>query len=132
MPVDCAAADRHRLGHLDDDVGGDVDGRRSGDRRRHRRADVVVIAEEIEGQCHSGNRDGSQFQPVLEGLDEGDRAHPTADDVGDDDDSDRNAPDPAGNTEQDVERQPRALELRNQIQDAHHRDHEHRELAQSR
>ena len=79
-----------------------------------------------------GHRDCRELEPVLEGLDEGDRAHPSADHVGDDDQRNRDRADPGGDAQQDADRQARALELRDHVQDADHRHDHHGEFAQSR
>ncbi len=122
--------DREGLADLDDDIGGDVDGGALGDRRGRRPADGAVVVEEVDDEHEGGHRDGGELEPVLERLDEGDRAHAAADDVADDDDGDRDDADPVGNPEQDVQCQSRALELGDEVEHADDGDDHHRQGAQ--
>lgn len=74
-----------------------------------------------------GDEEGGELEPVLEGLDEGDAAHAARGD--DDDDHDRHD-DPAercGRPGEHGQREPRALELGQQVEPAHADDERPRE-----
>ncbi len=69
-------------------------------------------------QEEGGDEQGGEFEPELEGLDEGDAAHaPGGHDRGDDDGDDHPAQ-PAGRPAEHGQRQSGALELRQQVQPA--------------
>ncbi|KYG51306.1 hypothetical protein AWI43_28060 [Streptomyces sp. WAC04657] len=75
-------------------------------------------------QEEGGDEQGGQFQPVLEGLDEGDAAHPAGGDRPRDDEGDEQAADPVGGAGEDLQGEPGALELRQQVQPADADDEE--------
>ncbi|GKQ35395.1 hypothetical protein ALMP_19380, partial [Streptomyces sp. A012304] len=71
-----------------------------------------------EDQEEGGDEEGGELQPVLEGLHEGDAAHAARGDGHGDDDGDDHPAEGVGRPGEDGERQPRALELRQQIEPA--------------
>ncbi|CAM5690368.1 hypothetical protein SVIOM74S_09475 [Streptomyces violarus] len=72
-----------------------------------------------EDQEQGGDQQGGEFQPVLEGLDEGDAAHAAGGDGGGHDDGDDHSAEPVGRPGQHRQGQSGALELGQQIQPAH-------------
>ncbi len=71
-----------------------------------------------EDQEEGGDQQGREFEPVLEGLHEGDAAHAAGGDDGDHDDGDDHSAEPVGRVRQHGQCQPGALQLRQQVQPA--------------
>ena len=94
---------------------------RGDDRRR------VAVAEPQEEQDERGHREGGQLDPVLHGLDEGDRTHSAGADGRGDDDHDDEAADPRVGAGDEGQGEAGALELREQVQpaDGHDEDRRH-------
>lgn len=86
----------------------------------------AAVAVPDEQQEEGGDEQRGEFEPVLEGLHEGDGAHPAGGDGEDDDGGDDGAAEPAGRAGEQREGQPGALELRDEVEPAG-ADHEHRD-----
>ena len=69
-------------------------------------------------QDERGHADGGELEPVLHRLDERDRAHAARDDVGEDHHRDDEPAEPGRCTGHRLQRQPGALELRQQVEPA--------------
>src|SRR5690606_21634788 len=71
-----------------------------------------------EDQKQGGDEQGGEFEPVLEGLDEGDAAHAAGGDDGGDDDGDAHPAEPVGRAGQHGEGESGALEPGQQVEPA--------------
>jgi hypothetical protein len=71
-----------------------------------------------EDEEEGGDEEGGEFEPVLEGLYEGDAAHAARGDGGDHDGRDDHPAEPLGRSGEHGQRQPGALELGQQVEPA--------------
>ena len=80
---------------------------------------------------HSGgDGEGGELEPVLDGLDQGDRAHPAGRDREDDDDHHDEAAHPPRRAGHQPQREAGALELRDQVEPADEDDEHRAQVAQ--
>ncbi len=98
--------DAGRFDHLDHDVGVDLHGGLLLHGRRQRAAQFAAVADEQPEQRQRGDRDGREFEPVLERLHERDRPHAAGHHIGDDDRGDQQRPDPDRNAQKCFQGEP--------------------------
>lgn len=82
------------------------------------RARGGAVAQPGSDQEEHRHQQRGELEPVLEGLDEGDAAHAARRDRAGDDDGDDEPADPFGRAGEDLQRQARPLELRQQVEPA--------------